>query len=465
MKRFLILGLILIIAFIGCSKRDNPVEPTITPGGVNTGFILSSSLQNTIIDEVEGRYIYIYEPPEYVINNVDSFELYIEDTQYWGEDSVHIDTTHIVYYVTDKDFPTLYLLHGFAGYYNYFVDIYMLEDILNEMISAGEIIPMVVITPDASNRYGGSFYTNSPHVYRTAQSVITHIDTTVTPPETTYVGEVGDSVSFGGAFEDFMVDDLIAYMTTNFNIDTVAAKRGISGHSMGGYGAMKLAMKHPDLFGSVSSMSAPLYFAGFEGLLPALFAENNFTPNDTAAFYGMRPASTKRITSMMFAMGTAFSPFNNFFKPLVDSLMFVDGPDTSYIVSGDTAYFHRTKDTTAFYGVDLPFDISGQLATESDVWDKWLANDPYTMLTGQHFDPGFANTPIYLDCGDQDDLGLNLHNQAFAQALGQGGFDYVYYEYPGYGGDEAGHSNFVADRLREVLKFHSAIFAQAMQSQ
>jgi len=118
------------------------------------------------------------------------------------------------------------------------------------MISSGEIIPMVVVTPDCSNDFGGSFYTNSPEF------------------------APGVGISFAGDFEDFIVNDLFEYIRLNFNADTTAAKRGISGHSMGGYGAMKLAMNHPELFGSVSSMSAPLVFDGFEGLWPVV--TNNF---------------------------------------------------------------------------------------------------------------------------------------------------------------------------------------------
>ena len=77
--------------------------------------------------------------------------------------------------------------------------------------------------PDASNRYGGSFFTNS-----------------VTT----------------GNWEDFIVRDLVAFVDGRYRTLRRPASRAIAGHSMGGYAAIKLAMKHPDVFGSVYSLSA-----------------------------------------------------------------------------------------------------------------------------------------------------------------------------------------------------------------
>ena len=213
---------------------------------------------------------------------------------------------------------------------------------------------------------------------------------------------------------------------------------------MGGYGAMKLIMKYPELFGSVSSMSAPLVISGLEALLPFVFAENNFTPGDTAAFYSIEPSLDKVLTSMMFAMGAAFTPHDHF------------NPDTSY--------FHRILDVPLFVGVDLPFNASGVLDTLSTVWQGWLANDPLTILTIGGGAAALTDKPIYLDCGDSEDvfnLGLRLQNQGFAQALDAFGIDYTYIEYSGYSENDAGHSNYVATRLREILKFHSEVFSSA----
>jgi len=65
----------------------------------------------------------------------------------------------------------------------------------------------------------------------------------------------------GGRYEDLIARDVIQYVDANYN--TVAERRGriAAGLSMGGYGALMLAMRHPELFCGVSSHSGALYFA------------------------------------------------------------------------------------------------------------------------------------------------------------------------------------------------------------
>lgn len=414
MKKLIIFSLFLLMAVWGCSTKENPATPTVPSGTLVSGFINSTSIGPNWIDEAPGRQVYVYEPAGYQVGLVDSIKVYIDSSQ---GDSYHYDTTFIDFNVASAEYPTLYLLHGYGGNYKYYQYLYLVKDILDEMISTGEIIPMVVVTPDCDNVYGGSFYTDSPQ----------------DPP--------GSDTTFTGDFESFIVADLIQYMDDNFNVDSLASGRGISGHSMGGYGAMKLALKHPELYNSVSAMSAPLVFDSLALLLPAVYAENSFTANDTAAFYAIAPSADKRITSMMFAMGAAFTPHN--------------------LIDPDTTYFHRLLDVSEFFGVDLPFNIAGELAVESTVWQTWLENDPLTMMVSGGYAASLEGKAVYLDCAVHDDLGLIRHAAAFDQALTNLGITHTYVPYTGYLGDEAGHINFIADRLRAVFKFHSDAFSQA----
>src|SRR6195256_1193043 len=55
-----------------------------------------------------------------------------------------------------------------------------------------------------------------------------------------------------------IVSEFVPMIESSYRVDASRAARGISGTSMGGYGALKLAMKHPDLFGSASAHSAVL---------------------------------------------------------------------------------------------------------------------------------------------------------------------------------------------------------------
>lgn len=419
MRKYGILFLILIATFWGCSERENPSEPTISTGRFILGFV-SGGLGPSLTLEAEGRHVYVYEPTEYT--SPEYWFTYTESTYYDTVEqesvTVRIDST-LVRDSVSYELPTLYLLHGFNGNHNYYKDLFVLKETLDEMISNGEVVPMVVVTPDCNNYFGGSFYTNSPE-----------------DPDL--------GISFAGNFEDFVTTELIDYITFNFNIDTASAKRGISGHSMGGYGALTLAMKHPDLYSSVSSMSAPVAFDSLIVLFDSIYAENNFdtsaVPPDTAGFYAIAPSSEKKLTTLIFAMGAAFSPHA--------------------VLNPDTSLFHRVIDMDFPFGVDLPFNLDGTL--NDSLWDDyWLPNDPLTMLNSIGY-TALEGKPIYLDCGDSDDLitSMHLQNQAFAQALGSYNLDYEYIEYSGYPGVDADHSTFVADRLREVLKFHSQAFSE-----
>jgi S-formylglutathione hydrolase FrmB len=59
-------------------------------------------------------------------------------------------------------------------------------------------------------------------------------------------------------WEDAIVKEFIPMIESSYRVNATRATRGISGISMGGYGALKIAMKHPEMFGSVSAHSAAL---------------------------------------------------------------------------------------------------------------------------------------------------------------------------------------------------------------
>jgi pimeloyl-ACP methyl ester carboxylesterase len=93
---------------------------------------------------------------------------------------------------------------------------------LDYAINTHRIRPFLLVVSDQRTTYDGSFYSNS---------------------------------GLFGNWEDFTAFDLVQYMDSHYSTLPVAESRGITGHSMGGYGALKLAMKHPDIFGSVYALS------------------------------------------------------------------------------------------------------------------------------------------------------------------------------------------------------------------
>lgn len=391
---FAIAIMIVALALTQCSKRDNPVDAQIQHGLFWTLYFESSAIRGDVMEDYWFRNILVYTPP--------------------GYDAA--DTS-------GPNYPVLYLLHGYGGTHTYFKGLYDLGDVMDNLISSGEIEPMIVVTPNATNNLGGSFYTNSP--------------------------EIG-AQSYAGRMQDFITNEVVYIIDSVFNTIPDRAHRGIAGHSMGGYGAVKLAMLRNDLFGSAASMSASLAFWGtnptspqFDGILelfPAVYQENGFNPldtvvaGDTAAFYGITPGSGKRITNMMFAMGSAFSPH--------------DPANT------DTSFAHYFN-TGLFNGhIDLPFGVDGQV--DSTIWTRWMYNDVTALFMGG-WGAVFDSTALYVDCGEDDDLALNYQAEVFAQVAGAAIDQFEIYPgvpnlYP------ASHTGLINERLKKVVKFHDNVF-------
>ncbi len=125
------------------------------------------------------------------------------------------------YATSGKRYPVLYFLHGLFENDHRWIDRGG-KEIFDRLTANGTIGPFIVVLPNG----GETFYINS---------------------------EDGKD-----RYEDFFVQELVPFIDHHYR--TIASKeaRGISGLSMGGYGALHLAMRHPDLFGSVAATSAVL---------------------------------------------------------------------------------------------------------------------------------------------------------------------------------------------------------------
>ena len=70
--------------------------------------------------------------------------------------------------------------------------------------------------------------------------------------KTIYNGSMYSSSATTGDFENFISHDVVAYMDAHYRTFPIAEPRP-RGHSMGGYGASRIGMKHPDVFGAFTS--------------------------------------------------------------------------------------------------------------------------------------------------------------------------------------------------------------------
>lgn len=140
------------------------------------------------------------------------------------------------YYTSKNRYPVVYFLPGFTTDVTEMIDGTFqglnIQTAMDSLIAAGKIREMIFVVANGRNFLGGSFYVNSP----------------VT-----------------GNWEDFIVKDVVGFVDKNYRTMAKAASRGISGSSMGGFGAINLGMLHPDMFSAVYSLS------------PGLFDENGLT--------------------------------------------------------------------------------------------------------------------------------------------------------------------------------------------
>jgi len=127
------------------------------------------------------------------------------------------------YGIQGKRFPVVYYLPGYgdSGMIGF-----NLPDSMDRLIYDGKLNEMIVVVVNGMNKLGGSFYVNS---------------------------------SVTGNWEDFIAQDVVGYVDGNFRTLAQSESRGITGHSMGGFGALNIAMHRPDVFGAVYSMSPGLF--------------------------------------------------------------------------------------------------------------------------------------------------------------------------------------------------------------
>ncbi len=122
---------------------------------------------------------------------------------------------------TGRRYPVVYALHGyFIGAEQWTGEIHVPQTIEGAMAQGAR--EMIVVVPDSKTVYLGSFYSSSPTV---------------------------------GDFERFISHDLVAYIDAHYRTMPTRESRGLVGHSMGGYGASRIGMKHPDVFGALYIMS------------------------------------------------------------------------------------------------------------------------------------------------------------------------------------------------------------------
>ena len=142
-----------------------------------------------------------------------------------------------------RRFSVLYLLHGYTGTERGWMNpSYVgLPEMMDRLLRHHAIQPMIVIMPNCFNRFDGSFYTNSV---------------------------------LSGDWEDFIVRDLVSYVDAHYRTIVSPEGRGIAGHSMGGYGALRLGMDHPEVFSVAYGLALAAAIGTSRQVGPTSYAPN-----------------------------------------------------------------------------------------------------------------------------------------------------------------------------------------------
>ncbi len=106
-------------------------------------------------------------------------------------------------------------------------------------IANGSSREMILVLPDAFTVYDGSMFSNSPTT---------------------------------GDWEAFIAEDLVAYIDNHYRTIADRSARGLAGHSMGGYGTMRIGMKYPEAFSVLYAMSSCCLMNDPQRLLPGAAA-------------------------------------------------------------------------------------------------------------------------------------------------------------------------------------------------
>jgi S-formylglutathione hydrolase FrmB len=279
----------------------------------------------------------------------------------------------------NRRYPVVYLLHGYTntdegwfgpGLKSGFLSANTSMPAVADKVMAAGANEMILVMPNAYTIYQGSMFSNS-----------------VT----------------SGDWEGYVTHDLVAYIDSHYRTLANPASRGLAGHSMGGYGTIRLAMKYPDIYSSIYVLSACCLTASLNPQGKAYAeAEAAKTPEDVAKL--------ARGPITMLAEAAAWSP--------------------------------NPKNPPFFF--DLPVK-DGKV--QPTIVAKWAANAPLAIID-QYMGNLKKLHSIAIDVGDKD--GLSNSNKELSRVLTDNGIANTFEIYDG------DHTNHIALRVEtKVLPFFS----------
>jgi enterochelin esterase-like enzyme len=278
-----------------------------------------------------------------------------------------------------RRFPVVYLLHGYGGTETTFTErLANLPESGDRLDGAQGFSSAIYVMPSAYTLHKGSMYS--------------------------------DSVTTGN-WEKFIAEDLVAYIDGHYRTLATRMSRGLAGHSMGGYGALRIGMKRPELFGSLYLMSSC-----------CLGANRNPSPDSMKA--------AEAVKTREQAEEAAKAP----------------GFGVSTTLASAAAWSPNPANPPLFF--DLPVK-DGKVRPE--IVAKWVANAPLEMID-RYAENLKKYYSIGIEVGTKDTLFRS--NQQLHEAMTRLGIRHGFEEYDG------DHTNRVKERVdRNLLPFFARYLA------
>ncbi|NMO21291.1 hypothetical protein HPC49_29680 [Pyxidicoccus fallax] len=243
----------------------------------------------------------------------------------------------------ERRYPVVYLLHGLGPREHGHLGGVAVQRAAFHRMASGELPELILVAVDGTTSLGGSYYTRSPTI---------------------------------GDFETYVVREIVDAVDARYRTRAETKWRAIAGFSMGGHGAIKLAMKYPGVFASVGLMSpSPLALEPRRTLYQNALAGKPVA-RDVEELKALYPFEEAWTTASIYAKAAAFSPDRGR-PPLFLELPFQSGRD------------------------------------DDPVWRRWLEEEPLTLLSRHHTALRTLDT-LYMDRGSQETI---LGAEAFERAL------------------------------------------------
>jgi len=242
-----------------------------------------------------------------------------------------------------------------------------LPERLDRLIGQEQMPPVIVVMPDCYTSLGGNQYVNSPGV---------------------------------GAYADYLVKELVPFVSSQFNAVRNASGRGVFGKSSGGYGALYLTMHYPESWGAAASHAGDV---GFDLLFRSAFPDTCLGLSKYGgdihrfieAFWSAKKLSGRDFNTMMIlAMAASYDP--------------------------DPGHPEQIR---------LPFDLH-TCELDPERWEKWLAFDPLNLVAS-HADALRALKGLFIDVGRYDQYNIQYGTRALVKRLEDLNVDCQFEEFDG----------------------------------